>query len=144
LLLGELTLTILFNRLGGLQVLASNGEWLFVQPLPGHAIVNLSDAMVKLSDGLLKSNIRRVVTMPGLTEAVDRYSFVYFSRPENSILMKSLMNDGKEMQSKDHVLTTQEWIARRVKNYQIINYKDESTYDMIRGTEGHRETDVSV
>jgi isopenicillin N synthase-like dioxygenase len=138
------SITILFNRLGGLQVLAPNGEWLSVQPLPGHAIVNLGDAMVKFSDGLLKSNIHRVVTMPGLSEVVDRYSVVYFSRPENGILMKSLMNDGKEEQSKDPVLTAQEWIARRVKNYQIINYKDESTYDMSRGTEGHRETDVSV
>jgi isopenicillin N synthase-like dioxygenase len=138
------SVTILFNQLGGLQVLALNGEWLNVQPLPGHAIVNLGDAMVKLSDGVLKSNIHRVVTVPGLNEVVDRYSVVYFSRPENNVLMKSLMNNGKKEQSEDQVLTAQEWIARRVKNYQIANYKDESTYDMSRGTEGNRETDVSV
>jgi isopenicillin N synthase-like dioxygenase len=138
------SITILFNRLGGLQVLAPNGEWLDVQPLSGYAIVNLGDAMAKLSGGRLKSNIHRVVTMLGLNEAVDRYSVVYFSRPENNILMKSLMKNEKEEHSEDHVLTAQEWIARRVKNYQTVNYKDESTYDMSRGTEGHRETDVAM
>ncbi|CAF4862353.1 unnamed protein product, partial [Rotaria sp. Silwood1] len=46
----------------------SNGEWLDIQPLPGHAIVNLGDAMVKLSGGILKSNIHRIVTISGLKE----------------------------------------------------------------------------
>jgi isopenicillin N synthase-like dioxygenase len=138
------SITILYNRLGGLQVLGSNGEWLNVEPLSGHAIVNLGDSMVKLSGGLLNSNIHRVVGMPGLDEVVDRYSVVYFSRPENNVLMKSLMDNEKEEQSEDHILTAQEWIARRVKNYQIVNYKDESTYDMSRGTEGERETDVAI
>jgi isopenicillin N synthase-like dioxygenase len=138
------SITILFNRLWGLQVLAPNGEWLYVRPLPGHAIVNLGDSMVKLSNGLLKSNIHRVVTTPGLSDMVDRYSVVYFSRPENDVQMKSLVNDGKEQQYEDHVFTAQEWIARRVKNLQTENYKDEDTYEMSRGTEGHRETENSM
>ncbi|CAF3614776.1 unnamed protein product [Rotaria sp. Silwood1] len=134
------SITILFNRLGGLQVLGSNGEWLDIQPLPGHAIVNLGDAMVKLSGGILKSNIHRIVTISGLKETVDRYSVVYFSRPENNVLMKSIVNNGTEEQPEDHVLTAQEWVAIRVKNYQTANYKDESTYESSRGTEAHRET----
>ncbi len=62
--------------------MASNGEWLSVQPLPGHAIVNLGDAMVKFSDGLLKSNMQRVITIPELSEEVDRYSVVYLMEIE--------------------------------------------------------------
>jgi len=138
------SVTILFNRLDGLQVLAPNGEWLYIRPLPGHAIVNLGDAMVKLTGGLMKSNIHRVVTAPGLTEVVDRYSVVYFSRPENNVQMKSLMNDGKEEQYDNHVLTAQEWIKRRVKNFQTENYKNEETYEMSRGTEGHREAEMPM
>ena len=43
-------MTILFNRLGGLQVLppGEGAEWCYVKPLAGHAIVNLGDAMVKV------------------------------------------------------------------------------------------------
>jgi hypothetical protein len=72
----------------------------------------------------------------------DRYSIVYFSRPENDVQMKSLVNDGKEQQDEDPVLTAKEWIAKRVKNLQTANYKDEETYEMSRGTEGHREANV--
>lgn len=138
------SITILFNRLRGLQVLSLDGKWLDIQPLLGHAIVNLGDSMVKLFNGILKSNIHRVVTVSETDEVIDRYSVVYFSRPENNVLMKSLINNGKEEQSEDHVLTVQKWIATRVKNYQTVNYKDESTYDMSRGTEGRRETDVTM
>ncbi|UJR07964.1 hypothetical protein I4U23_012243 [Adineta vaga] len=84
------SVTILFNRLGGLQVLASDGKWLDIEPLPEHAIVNLGDAMVKLTGGILKSNIHRVITTSDLTESTDRYSIIYFSRPQNNVQMKSL------------------------------------------------------
>ncbi|CAF3922985.1 unnamed protein product [Adineta steineri] len=138
------SVTILFNRLGGLQVLAQNGEWFNVEPLSGHAIVNLGDAMVKLTGGIMKSNIHRVVTPPELNEIVDRYSIVYFSRPENDIPMKSLLSSEKEEQTDEHVFTAQEWIARRVKNFQTENYKNEETYEKSRGTENNREVNVST
>ncbi|CAF1287434.1 unnamed protein product [Didymodactylos carnosus] len=141
------SVTILFNRLGGLQVLKPDGEWTYVRPLPDHAIVNLGDAMVKLSNGLLKSNIHRVVAPPWLSvedEVVDRFSVVYFSRPENDVHMTSLLGHGEQEQDADHVLTAQEWIARRVKNFQTANYKDETSYEMRKGTEGNRDDGVYV
>lgn len=133
------SITILFNRLDGLQVLGLDGKWMNIHPLPGHAIVNLGDAMVKLSSGILKSNIHRIVTIPGLKECVDRYSIVYFSRPENNVLMTSVIKSETNDQGESHILTAKEWIARRVKNYQTANYKDQSTYDSSRGTESDRE-----
>lgn len=131
------SITILFNRLYGLQVLSTNEEWLYVPPLPGHAIVNLGDALVKLSGGRLKSSTHRVITTPGLKQVTNRYSVVYFSRPENNVLMKNIVND--EDEGNGTVLTVQEWGARRVKNFQTENYMDERTYEMSRGTEGNLE-----
>lgn len=133
------SITILFNHLYGLQVWDTNAEWSYVPPLSGHAIINLGDAMVKLTGGRLKSNTHRVVTTPGISQVTDRYSVVYFARPENNVQMKSLMNDDKDDQNGDPVLTAQEWIAKRVKNVQVENYTDANTYEMSRGTEVYRE-----
>ncbi|KAJ5213682.1 hypothetical protein N7449_000851 [Penicillium cf. viridicatum] len=86
------SVTVLFNRLGGLQVLppGADAEWVYVRPLPGHAIVNLGDAMVKFTNGLFRSNIHRVVAPPGLQAESTRYSLVYFARPEDSVMLRRL------------------------------------------------------
>ncbi|KAK0672855.1 hypothetical protein QBC41DRAFT_378615 [Cercophora samala] len=97
------TLTLLFNRLGGLQIesttttttTATPGHWEWVKPLPGHAIVNLGDAMKIFTSGYLKSAKHRVVPLPGADEVKNsRYSVVYFVRPANHVLMKAV--DGFE------------------------------------------------
>jgi isopenicillin N synthase-like dioxygenase len=86
--LGEHTdfgsVTVLFNRLGGLQVLppGRDAQWCYVKPLDGHAIINLGDAMVKFTNGLLRSNIHRVSAPPGEQADYNRFSLVYFNRPE--------------------------------------------------------------
>lgn len=133
--LGEHTdfgsVTVLFNRLGGLQVRlpehmaavapaqdgASDTEkglcedgWCYVRPLPGHCIVNLGDALVKFSGGRLRSNIHRVVAPPGRQGEITRYSLVYFCRPEDDVILKSLVDSGE--QEEDGV-TAKEWILRR-------------------------------
>ncbi len=108
------SVTVLFNRLGGLQVRlpegmdpippseagepASESEtslcqdgWCYVRPLPGHAIVNLGDALVKFSNGRLRSNIHRVVASPGQQSQTTRYSLVFFCRPEDEVGLRSLI-----------------------------------------------------
>lgn len=125
------SLTLLFNRLGGLQVLlpptiaADNasseapsvaGTWAYVRPLPGHAIVNLGDAMVKFSGGILRSNIHRVVTPPGKQAACSRLSIVYFMRPGDDFILKrleggiipSLASFGEGEEEED--VTAKKWI----------------------------------
>lgn len=111
------SITILFNWLGGLQVwsdpsrgsfenivdpdsAAANGDagengeqprWLWVRPPPpNHAIVNLGDAAVKWTGGVLASGRHRVVPAPGEQGRFDRYSIVYFVRPEDQALLKRL------------------------------------------------------
>ncbi|MCJ1290368.1 hypothetical protein MMC34_001904 [Xylographa carneopallida] len=125
--LGEHTdfgsLTLLFNRVGGLQVLPppppgaphQQPEWLFVRPLPGCAVVNLGDAMAMFTAGVLRSSVHRVVGPPGEQAAVSKYSVVYFARPEDEVLLRRLgggdvipaLREGEveeEVRSKDWVL----------------------------------------
>jgi len=46
--------------------------------------------MVKFTNGLLRSNIHRVVSPPGLQAQCTRYSLVYFCRPADDVLLKRL------------------------------------------------------
>lgn len=80
--LGEHTdfgsVTLLFNRLGGLQVLPPGKEdegWKYVRPLEGCCVVNLGDAMVKFSRGVLRSNVR-LLSLAVLLAAVVLYGMV--------------------------------------------------------------------
>jgi isopenicillin N synthase-like dioxygenase len=81
-----------------------------VRPLPGHAIINLGDAMVKFSKGRLRSNIHRVVAAPGEQGKVTRYSLVYFCRPGDDVLLRSFVEGGEDG---EEGVTAKEWILRR-------------------------------
>ena len=147
--LGEHTdfgsVTVLFNRLGGLQVLppGKDAEWCYVKPLPGHAIINLGDAMVKFTNGRLRSNIHRVNAPPGKQGDVTRYSLVYFNRPENEVMLRRLegskmipeLADGEE----EEVINSKDWILRRAlgKRHELKGGKEGIDWenDKTQGTE---------
>jgi isopenicillin N synthase-like dioxygenase len=128
------SITILFNRLGGLQILpppslvpaGKEPEWTYVKPLPGHCIVNLGDAMVKFTNELLRSNIHRVVSPPGEQARETRYSLVYFSRPEDDIVLKRLegsdvipeLKDGEEVS-----MISKEWIKLQAMRLRKVDPK---------------------
>ncbi|KAF9894684.1 hypothetical protein FE257_006574 [Aspergillus nanangensis] len=121
--LGEHTdfgsVTILFNRLGGLQVLPPHTEskWVYVRPLPGHTIINLGDAMVKFTNGLFRSNIHRVVSPPGLQADSTRFSLVYFSRPEDDVVLRRLEGSDRIPKLREgdveEDINSKDWIIRR-------------------------------
>lgn len=145
--LGEHTdfgsITLLFNRLGGLQVLppGKGAEWCYVKPIPGHAIVNLGDAMAVFTNGLLRSNIHRVVSPPGEQGDKTRYSVVYFSRPENQVLMQRLEGSDKipqvdENEEQREVMNAKDWIIRRALGHRhAINKEKAMDFDSFSGTE---------
>ncbi|EJT97461.1 1-aminocyclopropane-1-carboxylate oxidase [Dacryopinax primogenitus] len=138
------SLTILFNWLGGLQVqLPGSKEWVYVRPIPGCAIINLGDAMVKFSGGLLRSNMHRVLNPPGKQANETRYSLVYFSRPEDDVVMRRLEGGLVEQQPKSDVVepeyTSKEWILRRGLGPKTSGFKPENWINS-RGTEGARST----
>ncbi|KAI0378873.1 putative oxidoreductase [Hypomontagnella monticulosa] len=122
------TITILMNWLGGLQVWSESsrkaqvgdlhpegaGEWLWVKPKRGCAIINLGDAAVRFTNGILCSGRHRVIPSPGAQGRWPRYSIVYFVRPEDECLMSTLQGKGIPESSKaDEGLTAREWIFRQ-------------------------------
>jgi len=141
------SLTILFNWLGGLQVqLPGRTDWTYVRPVPGCAIVNLGDAMVKFSAGLLRSNIHRVVTPPGAQANETRYSLVYFSRPEDSVPLKrlkgGLIDKQPQSDTPEEGLTSKEWILKRGLANKVTEDWTPQKFLESRGTEGGREAYV--
>lgn len=142
--LGEHTdfgsVTVLFNRVGGLQVLppGQGAEWCYVRPLPGHAIINLGDAMVKFTNGLLRSNIHRVVSPPGAQANSTRYSLVYFARPEDEVKLKRLDGSAFIPPLPDGVveedINSKDWVNRRALGGRVALHK-EIDFDKFAGTE---------
>ncbi|KAJ7763222.1 hypothetical protein DFH07DRAFT_939360 [Mycena maculata] len=110
------SLTFLFASQPGLQVLQDNknDEWRWVQPRPGHVVVNLGDGMAVLSNGYLCSCLHRVAPLPGRAMP-ERYSFAYLMRAEDATVMTGLDStlfppypaEGREL------YTSGEWIQRK-------------------------------
>lgn len=93
------TITILFNVVAGLQILPpgverSEENWRYIKPQPGCAIINLGDAMVEWTGGILRSNLHRVFVAPGKQAEYDRYSLAFAIRPEGALPMKRLSVPG--------------------------------------------------
>ncbi|KAK1450477.1 gibberellin 20-oxidase [Colletotrichum melonis] len=76
------SLSIVFTEVGGLQVLKPNeDQWYYIAPKPGHAVVNVGDALRFISGGLLESSLHRII--PHKDEVTrHKYSIVYLLRPE--------------------------------------------------------------
>ncbi|KAI1383769.1 putative oxidoreductase [Hypoxylon trugodes] len=123
------TITILMNWLGGLQVWSESsrkaqigldepdvpGEWLWVKPKRGCAIINLGDAAVRFTNSVLCSGRHRVIPSPGVQGRWPRYSVVYFVRPEDQCTMERLQGKGVPQipEEESEKLTAHEWIFRQ-------------------------------
>lgn len=80
--------TLLFSEQWGLQLQPPNkpdAPFEFVEPRPGHAIINVGDSLRFASGNRLYSCIHRVVPFDPSQE---RYSFAYFLRPEVDAVFK--------------------------------------------------------
>ena len=97
--------------------------------------------MVKFTAGILRSNIHRVVNPPGEQGDSTRISVVYFSRPEDEVILKVLegsdMIDEKRKQQVEFAgeepITSKEWILRRA-----IGKRVGGDWNKTLGTEGGR------
>jgi len=73
--------------------------------------------MVKFMNGLLRSNIHRVVAPPGVQGQEIRYSVVYFARPGDEVVLKRLegsdvipeLKEGEKEEEND----SKDWILLR-------------------------------
>lgn len=149
------SLSFLHNRQGGLQVLAPGTErWLYVKPLPDHAICNVGDALNIFSGGLIRSNMHRVVAPPKAQAAYERYSMAFFTRPHDSVVLRPLIKESVVVANKvkensnyaeEERGTAGEWLVRRLKNLRTKNYHGVDSYRQHLGTEDYgRITGVAV
>ncbi|KAK4694431.1 hypothetical protein P7C71_g3159, partial [Lecanoromycetidae sp. Uapishka_2] len=90
------SVTILFNILGGLQILPPGLDgidaknWRWVRPEPGCAVINFGDSMVQWTGGVIRSNMHRVVPPPGEQAQCERFSLAYALKPPGNASMKRL------------------------------------------------------
>ncbi|KAG8162652.1 hypothetical protein KVR01_007130 [Diaporthe batatas] len=76
------SLSIVFTEVAGLQVLKPNEEqWYYIAPKPGHAVVNVGDALRFISGGVLESSLHRIIPHKD-EKGRHKYSIVYLLRPE--------------------------------------------------------------
>jgi isopenicillin N synthase-like dioxygenase len=105
------SITILFNTDWGLQVYNTPLScWEYVPPKPGHAIINVGDALKFLSHQKLKSALHRVVPCPwdGRWVSGSRYALIYFLRPNN---------DAEFVDTEGNTWTADQWLDRKFGNY---------------------------
>ena len=125
------TITMLFNWLGGLQLYSRSSRgtdeanviepdagpdetWKYVRPKPNHAIINLGEAAAIFTGGILCAGRHRVLPAPGAQGHLERYSVVYFVRPEDEAIMQSLM-PGQQRSTAVAGLKAKDWIVRQAK-----------------------------
>ncbi|KUJ10120.1 oxidoreductase [Mollisia scopiformis] len=117
------TITLLFNVVGGLQILPAGSEgleenWRYVKPMPGCVIVNLGDMTREWTGGILRSNPHRVTFPPGEQATVTRYSLAYLMRAEAQASMKRLALEGSLIKplgdgEKDIEVGVDKWIEEK-------------------------------
>ena len=92
-------ITFLCSVVGGLQILtpdhdpADESSWRYIRPEPGCAIINLGDALVEWSGGILRSNMHRVTYAPGAQAEYVRHSLAYLARGNKDVSMKRLRSE---------------------------------------------------
>lgn len=145
------SMTVLFNVTGGLQILppghdsADDSAWAYIRPKPGCAIVNLGDAMVEWSAGILRSNMHRVTWAPGDQAKAMRYSLAYLVRPASDCPMKrlsgeeSLIPAREDGEEEDSAMLARDWEAHRVSGIQQGKQNARS-----RGGRGLKQTTAEI
>lgn len=134
------SLTFVFSTTPGLQVLPmsvsqkpnaySESDWRYVLPRPGHAVVNIGDCISMMTNGLLKSALHRVGTVPGCAMP-ERYSMAYLMRPEDQTVLRTLDSPliPRSMSNGEDAITSGAWIRKKFKA--LRGQMDASNHDQI-------------
>ncbi|KAF9887183.1 hypothetical protein FE257_010437 [Aspergillus nanangensis] len=120
------SLTLLFSQhVAGLQIRTPEGNWKYVKPVEGGITCNVADTLSFLTNGFLKSTIHRVVTPPVDQINIPRLGLLYFCRPGDHTVMKTvpsplldrlgLLTEEDKHTSKP-VATGTEYVRARVKD----------------------------
>ena len=74
----------------GLQVLRRDGHWIPITALPDQIVVNVGDMLQRLTNGVLKSTIHRVVNPPREKMNSSRFSVPFFMHPRSEMSLAAL------------------------------------------------------
>ena len=74
----------------GLQVLRHDGKWIPITALPNQLVVNVGDMLERLTNGVLRSTIHRVVNPPRHLMNTPRYSIPFFMHPRSEMSLAAL------------------------------------------------------
>jgi isopenicillin N synthase-like dioxygenase len=74
----------------GLQVLRHDGQWIPITALPNQLVVNVGDMLERLTNGILRSTIHRVVNPPRQLMNTPRYSIPFFMHPRSEMSLAAL------------------------------------------------------
>lgn len=74
----------------GLQVLRRDGKWISITALPDQIVVNVGDMLQRLTNGVLRSTIHRVVNPPREKMNSSRYSVPFFMHPRSEMSLAAL------------------------------------------------------
>jgi isopenicillin N synthase-like dioxygenase len=131
---GSLTLLITHER--GLQILDETTKaWLWVEPKQGAAIINIGDALVKFTNGILHSVQHRVVNPNNVPEGAVKYSLGYFMRPDSGVLLRALDSEFiPKPEEEEEEMTSKEWQDYRVAVSRIGNFNKETDWVHLKGT----------
>jgi len=74
----------------GLQVLRRDGQWIAITALPDQIVVNVGDMLQRLTNGVLKSTIHRVVNPAREKMNTSRFSIPFFMHPRSEMSLAAL------------------------------------------------------
>ena len=74
----------------GLQVLRRDGHWIPITALPDQIVVNVGDMLQRLTNGVLRSTIHRVVNPAREKMNTSRYSIPFFMHPRSEMSLAAL------------------------------------------------------
>ena len=74
----------------GLQVKRRDGQWIAITALPDQIVVNVGDMLQRLTNGVLKSTIHRVVNPPREKMNTSRFSIPFFMHPRSEMSLAAL------------------------------------------------------
>ncbi|QNL22061.1 isopenicillin N synthase family oxygenase [Hyphobacterium sp. CCMP332] len=74
----------------GLQVLRRDNKWIPITALPDQIVVNVGDMLERLTNGVLRSTIHRVVNPPKEKMKTSRYSIPFFMHPRSDMDLSCL------------------------------------------------------
>lgn len=99
---------LLQDDVGGLEVQATNGNWVKAEPLEGSLVINIGDLMQRWSNDKYRSTAHRVRASQ---ESCHRYSFPFFVEPDYETLVECITSNGE--QAKYDSILSGDWIQSR-------------------------------